>query len=218
MLIGLSRLSARSLVAVATFFPTALLTSALVWPSMLPSCGSVPCYYPSYPSASATVALVGLVFSTQLLNSIILPQWVYPKLSPSTGKKAVAFISGLQFGAGLLISGMASPLKVLRFFAFAFDWSRFDPSLALVILFGIGPNLVANQSLDTNKPPTFDKQWNLPERGLKNVDKRFLLGCVAFGVSWGISGVCPGPAILRAVLQPVWGALWLLGYCLGALG
>jgi len=41
-----------------------------------------------------------------------------------------AFISGLIFGLGLLISGMANPLKVQNFLDVFGNW---DPSLAFVM-------------------------------------------------------------------------------------
>jgi hypothetical protein len=33
-----------------------------------------------------------------------------------------------------------------------------------------------------------------------------------FGLAWGLKGVCPGPAILRTVLQPTWGLITMGGY------
>ena len=38
----------------------------------------------------------------------------------------VAFVSGLVFGLGLIVSGMANPAKVLGFLDLAGEW---DPSL-----------------------------------------------------------------------------------------
>lgn len=216
MLIGLSRLSLRSLVAVATFFSTALVTSVFAWKDLLPGCGLTACYTPSYPSTSVTAVLAVVVLIAKGLNDFMFPK-LYQSFPPSIAHKLVALVSGVEFGLGLLISGMASPFKVLGFFALAFDLQRFDPSLALVILFGIGPNLITCSSLDTQKPPTTCSRWSLPEKSLKNVNTRFVLGAAAFGVAWGLSGACPGPAILRSVAQPIWGALWLAGFYIGAL-
>ncbi|HSY28185.1 MAG TPA: DUF6691 family protein, partial [Burkholderiaceae bacterium] len=42
-----------------------------------------------------------------------------------------AFIAGLIFGLGLLLSGMSNPAKVLGFLDLAGKW---NPSLALVML------------------------------------------------------------------------------------
>lgn len=46
-------------------------------------------------------------------------------------KKLTAFIAGLLFGIGLLLSGMTNPAKVLGFLDIAGLW---DPSLALVMI------------------------------------------------------------------------------------
>ena len=45
-------------------------------------------------------------------------------------KNLTALISGLVFGLGIAISGMANPAKVLNFFDLAGTW---DPSLAFVM-------------------------------------------------------------------------------------
>ena len=49
---------------------------------------------------------------------------------------------GLLFGAGILISGMADPNKVLNFFDVLGTW---DPSLAFVMGGGLAVNLVGYQ-------------------------------------------------------------------------
>ena len=54
----------------------------------------------------------------------------------------IALASGLLFGFGLLISGMANPAKVLGFLDLAGAW---DPSLALVMAGAIGVAFVPMQ-------------------------------------------------------------------------
>ncbi|KAF2404997.1 hypothetical protein EJ06DRAFT_525575 [Trichodelitschia bisporula] len=223
MLSGLSRLSPRSLVATATFFTTAFTTFHLAYPSLeTPGChsghSSVPCYTPEYPSRRETVALVGLTAGA--IGAVrTLPRALAGSVAP---EKTTAVITGLTFGLGLLISGMADPAKVQGFFALGlrpFDASRWDPSLSLVILCGILPNLVAIQmsgGLEACKP-AYCEGWNFPIAPGWDVDAKFLLGAVVFGISWGLSGVCPGPAVMRSVLQPLWGAEWLLGYWAGGV-
>lgn len=122
---------------------------------------------------------------------------------------------------------MADPLKVLRFFAFPTDLNRFDPSLALVILFGIVPSLVtyliakpgrqASYDGGTIAKPTLAENWRLPTATVADIDWRFVLGATVFGVAWGLRGVCPGPAVLRSILQPKWGFAEMVGYMLGNL-
>ncbi|TKA80449.1 hypothetical protein B0A49_01891 [Cryomyces minteri] len=224
MLSGLSHLSGRSALAVAIFFPTALLTSLLSSSSSsadaLPPCASstnsnnhMPYYTPSYPPASKTARLVLLV-ALLVFQNLALPRLLRdaPK---STAREAISVLSGLEFGLGLLISGMASPLKVVRFFALASPRpAAFNPSLSLILLFGTLPSLLLNLHHRPSRPsatsPAFDRKWHLPTKTARDVDWRF-------GVAWGLAGVCPGPAVLRAVVQPEWGVLWAAGFWAGCV-
>lgn len=160
-----------------------------------------------------------------ITNLLIVPK----SLNRSEESQTIfSYVAGLEFGLGLFISGMADPAKVLRFFAFLTDPSRFDPSLALIILFGIGPSLITYLSAkpgqhaeksDDGKPakPILAEQWRLPTATVADIDWRFVTGAVAFGLAWGLRGVCPGPAVLRSVLQPTWGLVEMTGYMLGNL-
>ncbi|KAG2420824.1 hypothetical protein HFD88_000438 [Aspergillus terreus] len=226
MLCGISRLSSRSLIATAIFFTTALLTANLVSGGQnIPPCPSgVPCYTPTYPSSAEFMVMAATTALTFFTNYVIVPR----TLDRSEKSRTIySYLAGLQFGLGLFFSGMADPAKVLRFFAILKDPSRWDPSLALIILFGIGPSLLtylskkpgqktADQSEKPEKP-TLSENWRLPTATVADIDWRFVTGAVAFGVAWGLRGVCPGPAVLRAVLQPVWGVAEMVGYMLGNL-
>ncbi|KAJ5222483.1 uncharacterized protein N7469_008723 [Penicillium citrinum] len=226
MLCGLSRLSPRSLIATATFFTTALLTANMVGGgSNIPPCPpSTPCYTVITPSTPDLVFMSSAVLLSTITNFFFVPKF----LSRSKHSRTTfSYIAGLEFGLGLLISGMADSAKVLRFFALPTDPSRFDPSLALVILFGIGPSLVTYLSMrpgqsaekdKTTPKPTLAEKWRLPTATVGDIDWRFLAGAVAFGVAWGLRGVCPGPALLRAVIQPTWGLATMSGYLVGNLG
>lgn len=226
MLCGLSRLSPRSLIATAVFFTTALLTANLVNGGQnIPSCtDGIPCYMPVYPSSTELGFMAAATILTGITNYFIVPK----SLDRSEESQTIfSYVAGLEFGLGLFISGMADPAKVLRFFAFLTDPSRFDPSLALIILFGIGPSLITYLSMkpgqhgdkDNGKPakPTLAEQWRLPTATVADIDWRFVMGAVAFGLAWGLRGVCPGPAVLRSVLQPAWGVVEMAGYMLGSL-
>jgi uncharacterized membrane protein YedE/YeeE len=109
---------------------------------------------------------------------------------------------------------MAHPAKVAAFLSFP-NLQHWDPSLALVILFGVLPNLIENQVKGFNSPPSFAGKFSLPTKTLQDVDTRFVMGAAAFGIGWGLTGTCPGPAVLRAFSQPVWGAMWIGGFWLG---
>lgn len=227
MLCGLSRLSPRSLIATAIFFTTALVTANVVNGGQnIPSCANgIPCYTPVYPSTRELGFMAAATVLSGITNLLIVPK----SLNRSEESQTIfSYVAGLEFGLGLFISGMADPAKVLRFFAFLTDPSRFDPSLALIILFGIGPSLITYLSAkpgqhaeksDDGKPakPTLSEQWRLPTATVADIDWRFVTGAVAFGLAWGLRGVCPGPAVLRSVLQPTWGLVEMTGYMLGNL-
>ncbi|KAJ5128774.1 hypothetical protein N7448_002487 [Penicillium atrosanguineum] len=224
MLCGLSRLSPRSLIATAVFFTSALITANFAYGgSNIPSCGSTPCYTPTYPSSTELVFMAVTVLLSSLTNFVVVPKMIQRS---EASRIIFSYLAGLEFGLGLLISGMADSAKVLRFFAFLTDASRFDPSLALIILFGIGPSLSAylvqspGHVAETEKKPTkptLAERWRLPSATVADIDWRFVAGAVAFGVAWGLRGVCPGPAVLRSVLQPTWGLATMSGYILGNL-
>lgn len=102
-----------------------------------------------------------------------------------------ALLSGLVFGLGLIVSGMANPAKVLGFLDLAGAW---DPSLALVmagaILVGFFAFLVAK-----NRTRSFiGAEMKLPTASA--IDRRLLTGSALFGAGWGVAGFCPGPGLV----------------------
>jgi uncharacterized membrane protein YedE/YeeE len=104
---------------------------------------------------------------------------------------AFAFLAGLIFGVGLLISGMTNPAKVLGFLDLAGAW---DPSLALVMAGAIGV-AVAGFALAKRRQNTWlDLPILLPVA--THIDRRLIGGSALFGVGWGLAGICPGPAVV----------------------
>jgi uncharacterized membrane protein YedE/YeeE len=103
----------------------------------------------------------------------------------------LSLLSGLVFGVGLLVSGMANPAKVLGFLDLAGKW---DPSLALVMLGAIAVGIVAFQIAGARKLTFLKREFRLPTR--TDIDKRLILGSVLFGAGWGLAGFCPGPALV----------------------
>jgi uncharacterized membrane protein YedE/YeeE len=114
---------------------------------------------------------------------------------------AVAAVSGLLFGAGLYISQMVDPMKVLRFLDFtAIPRGGWDPSLAFVIVAAIGVMFVAIRISRGRQQPMFDAAFHEPE--YKRIDARLVGGAALFGIGWGMSGICPGPAISLVAFWP----------------
>lgn len=105
----------------------------------------------------------------------------------------IAFVVGLLFGLGLIISGMTNPDKIIGFLDLAGAW---DPTLIFVmggaVLIGSGGFALAKK----RQLSLLGAPMRLPTA--TNLDKRLLIGSLAFGVGWGIAGFCPGPAIVSA--------------------
>jgi uncharacterized membrane protein YedE/YeeE len=102
----------------------------------------------------------------------------------------MALIVGLLFGIGLIVSGMTNPAKVTGFLDLAGRW---DPSLAFVMGGAIAVGLVAFRLAGKRSKSLLDLPMRLPTASL--IDRRLLIGSLAFGVGWGLAGYCPGPAL-----------------------
>lgn len=106
-------------------------------------------------------------------------------------KNIVAFIAGLMFALGLVLSGMTQPAKVIGFLDITGKW---DPSLAFVMGGALLVTLVAfTLTPREGKRPWFAEKFELPTR--KDIDSPLLIGSTLFGIGWGLAGYCPGPAI-----------------------
>ena len=102
-----------------------------------------------------------------------------------------SFLSGLVFGIGLIVAGMANPAKVKGFLDLAGPW---DPSLALVMAGAIGVGVFAFRAAHSRMETMLGVELKLPRRA--PVDRRLVLGSLLFGMGWGIGGFCPGPGIV----------------------
>ncbi|CAB3749889.1 membrane protein [Burkholderia sp. MSh2] len=102
-----------------------------------------------------------------------------------------AFLAGLLFGVGLVVSGMANPQKVLGFLDLAGRW---DPSLAFVMAGATGVAVLAFAWAKRRTRSWLGLPMQLPAR--RAITVRLVAGSAAFGIGWGIAGFCPGPAIV----------------------
>jgi uncharacterized membrane protein YedE/YeeE len=103
----------------------------------------------------------------------------------------LSFLSGITFGIGLLVSGMANPEKVLGFLDLAGLW---DPSLALVMVGAIAVGAIAFGLAGGRRLTFLGREFILPSR--TDIDKRLVVGSLLFGAGWGLAGFCPGPALV----------------------
>jgi uncharacterized membrane protein YedE/YeeE len=107
-------------------------------------------------------------------------------------RSLVLFAAGGLFGAGLALSGMTDPGRVVGFLDVTGTW---DPSLAFVMggalaVFGVGAAAWRRRNGTAGLYGS-----NVPTRSSEPVDARLIIGALIFGVGWGVSGFCPGPAI-----------------------
>ncbi len=106
----------------------------------------------------------------------------------------IALAAGLLFGAGLAVSGMYDPAKVLGFLdVAAIAGGGWDPSLAFVMAGGLAVTLPAFWYARRRKAPLAAPAFQAPTATA--INKRLMLGALLFGVGWGLVGYCPGPAL-----------------------
>jgi len=106
----------------------------------------------------------------------------------------VALLAGLLFGAGLTVSQMINPAKVLAFLDFGgIADGTWDPSLALVMVGALVVTYTGYAFAFRRRRPVCTAGFSLPTN--RQIDRRLLAGAVLFGAGWGLVGYCPGPAI-----------------------
>ncbi len=108
--------------------------------------------------------------------------------------KLARLLSGLLFGAGVTISGMVNPMKIQNFLDIFGPW---DATLIFVMGAGLAVTLIGYQIIFKRNAPIFATSFRLPVS--QDIDAKLLGGAALFGLGWGISGFCPGPAIASLV-------------------
>jgi uncharacterized membrane protein YedE/YeeE len=102
-----------------------------------------------------------------------------------------AFVAGLFFGLGLIVSGMTDPSKIIGFLDIAGAW---DPSLAFVMGGAVLVGLIAFRFARQRAASFLGGAMHLPSA--RQIDRPLIIGSLAFGVGWGLAGYCPGPAVV----------------------
>lgn len=123
-----------------------------------------------------------------------------------------AFASGLIFGLGLILAGMANPAKVLGFLDVAGTW---DPSLAFVMAGAIMIGFVAFLFAKKRTQSFLGLPMQMPTNQL--IDKKLVFGSALFGIGWGLAGICPGPGIVLLGVGGVKGLVFVSALVLGVL-
>ena len=109
-------------------------------------------------------------------------------------QKFFVLVSGLLIGAGLTISGMVNPAKILNFLDI---FGQFDATLIFVMGSGLVIATIGYQFMFNRGKPFFDTRFHLPTEGA--IDGKLVSGAALFGIGWGLSGFCPGPALASLV-------------------
>ena len=113
-------------------------------------------------------------------------------------------LGGAMFGAGLVISGMTDPSRVVGFLDILGNW---DPALAFVM--GGAVESFGIPLLLLRKTGTKVCGMDLPNTSADPISKQMVLGSAIFGIGWGLAGFCPGPALANlSVLRTE--ALWFV--------
>jgi uncharacterized protein len=123
-----------------------------------------------------------------------------------------ALVSGLLFGAGLALSGMVNPAKVLNFLDLA---GTFDPTLVFVLGGAVVTTFIGYR-LMLPPQPLFAERFQWPTK--TDIDARLVAGAAIFGVGWGLSGFCPGPALGAVVSLRLEPFIFIAAMAVGILG
>jgi uncharacterized protein len=236
---GLPRFSMRSLTAVGTFMGTGMLTAYLrsnnAFVQSLVSAG-----VGSAATATSTSSYIGSVIAVFMFSSALfaLPSYFQsakqesslqghhdPNSHVDLIEHVVSFLSAFLFGLGLIYSGMSNPDRVMGFLDIT-SKSGWDITLIGVMGGGVVLNTFSFQYLYTNVKsivlnPTklFKSILTVGPFSGKNalIDARLVVGSAMFGAGWGLTGVCPGPAMVLLGMQVPGGEVLFSALSLGMI-
>ncbi|REH39979.1 hypothetical protein DFR26_0175 [Paraperlucidibaca baekdonensis] len=104
----------------------------------------------------------------------------------------MALLAGALFGWGLIYSGMSDPYKVQNFLDLTGQW---DATLAFVMGGAVAVTVPAFALLRKLAKPLFAAHFSWPNSSI--IDRKLVIGAMLFGIGWGLSGLCPGPALVN---------------------
>ncbi|KAJ3787432.1 hypothetical protein GGU11DRAFT_103634 [Lentinula aff. detonsa] len=201
MLAGLSRFSKRSITATAIFFCTAVATTKLLHPPRI-SPTNPPDYSLNTMDKTLLIAQTIPLLASVLLYTHSSMSFFNPKNSPSSGERKLRPVARLaalmsttvEFALALRLSNLTDPKKVTAFLLLP-SHPAFDPSLAFLAIGAIPIGAILYHLFRGPEQPVLGGSWAIPKSG--SIDSKLVLGSVLFGIGWGISGLCPGPAVIN---------------------
>jgi uncharacterized membrane protein YedE/YeeE len=125
-------------------------------------------------------------------------------------KNLIALLCGIIFGIGLSLSQMINPNKVLNFLDISGSW---DPSLIFVMTGALAVAFVSFKWILKRPAPLLAESFHISKKS--SVDKSLLLGAAIFGIGWGMSGYCPGPAVTGLGLLSLESVIMVVAIYLG---
>jgi uncharacterized membrane protein YedE/YeeE len=123
-----------------------------------------------------------------------------------------ALLGGGIFGAGLVVSGMTDPQKVLAFLTLNSGW---DPALIFVMGSAVIVATIGYWLVNKRAAPLFDSEFYAPASNM--LDRPLLGGAALFGVGWGVAGFCPGPALVGLMTLDRRALLFIVAYAVGVV-
>lgn len=130
-----------------------------------------------------------------------------------TAQLAAAFVAGVVFAVGLALGGMTDPANVVGFLDVGGAW---NPSLGLVMGGALAVHAAAYVLQRRWARPLLADRWQVPTR--RDLDLRLVGGAALFGVGWGLSGYCPGPALASLGTLDVGAWIFAGGMVVGMVG
>jgi uncharacterized membrane protein YedE/YeeE len=128
-----------------------------------------------------------------------------------TGRAVLAALAaGVLFGVGLLVAGMTMPGKVIGFLDVGGGW---DPTLGFVMAGAIAVHAGLLRVVRGRRGPLFDHRFYPPPAA--RIDARLVGGAAVFGIGWGLSGYCPGPALVSLAAGAAPALLFVAAMILG---
>ena len=118
---------------------------------------------------------------------------LWPEDSSDPTPLAVAVSCGAVFALGLVLADMTSPARVLAFLDLGGRW---DGTLGFVMAGAIAVYASCARLIRRRRAPIFADRFH--DAAATALDLRLIAGAAVFGVGWGLSGYCPGPALVAA--------------------
>jgi uncharacterized membrane protein YedE/YeeE len=191
---GLSRLSKRSFVGVGSFMVTAVITANLLYGEGGPAVDLSPDWYSCNKVGGWVLFSISIVAAFRQFTRDVFLHWVF----------------GGIFGVGLSLSGMINNKIVIAFLNFNKDW---NPVLMFVLTFAVSTFGITYWLRERwNSKPLYAANHSLPKK--TDIDWPLIIGELLFGVGWGLTGLCPGPAI-SVLSVPAIGTIFLPSIWLG---